>query len=84
MFVPSTILDQHVNKMQFLIGCILSSWFSCSSFHAWFTAGECDTARDHRASVISLYYSYAVDLVTDFASMKCPQVVSIVIVNIGV
>ncbi|CAL5866155.1 uncharacterized protein PFLUO_LOCUS362 [Penicillium psychrofluorescens] len=56
----------------FLIGCILSSWFSCSSFHAWFTAGECDTARDHRASVISLYYSYAVDLVTDFAIMVLP------------
>ncbi|KAI3233245.1 hypothetical protein DTO012A9_3289 [Penicillium roqueforti] len=52
----------------FIIGCILSSWFSCSSFHAWFTAGQCNTPRDHRAAVISLYYAYGVDIATDLAS----------------
>ncbi|KAF7713391.1 Uncharacterized protein PECH_001331 [Penicillium ucsense] len=56
----------------FLIGCILSSWFSCSSFHAWFTAGACGTPRDIRAATISLYYAYAVDIVTDLAIMALP------------
>ncbi|CEO59583.1 hypothetical protein PMG11_04256 [Penicillium brasilianum] len=55
-----------------LIGCILSSWFSCSSFHAWFTAGACSTPRDNRAAVISLYYAYAVDIITDLAIMALP------------
>ncbi|CAG8058304.1 unnamed protein product [Penicillium olsonii] len=55
-----------------IIGCILSSWLSCSSFHAWFTAGKCDTPRDHRAAVISLYFSYAVDIITDLAIMALP------------
>ncbi|CDM30147.1 hypothetical protein DTO013E5_8165 [Penicillium roqueforti] len=56
----------------FIIGCILSSWFSCSSFHAWFTAGQCNTPRDHRAAVISLYYAYGVDIATDLAIMILP------------
>ncbi|KAJ5951321.1 uncharacterized protein N7479_009734 [Penicillium vulpinum] len=56
----------------FIIGCIASSWVSCSSFHAWFTAGQCNTERDHRAAVISLYYSYAVDILTDLAIMILP------------
>ncbi|KAJ5286063.1 hypothetical protein N7524_001369 [Penicillium chrysogenum] len=56
----------------FIIGCILSSWLSCSSFHAWFTAGQCDTPRDHRAAVISLYYAYGVDIATDLAIMILP------------
>ncbi|KAJ5589360.1 hypothetical protein N7537_012038 [Penicillium hordei] len=56
----------------FILGCILSSWLSCSSFHAWFTAGQCDTPRDHRAAVISLYYAYGVDTVTDIAIMVLP------------
>ncbi|KAJ5436960.1 hypothetical protein N7445_007845 [Penicillium cf. griseofulvum] len=56
----------------FIIGCILSSWLSCSSFQSWFTAGKCNTERDHRAAVISLYYSYAVDIITDLAIMILP------------
>ncbi|KGO40834.1 hypothetical protein PEX2_075080 [Penicillium expansum] len=56
----------------FIIGCILSSWLSCSSFHAWFTSGQCNTPRDHRAAVISLYYAYGVDIVTDLAIMILP------------
>ncbi|KAJ5099352.1 hypothetical protein N7532_006353 [Penicillium argentinense] len=61
-----------ISCILFLIGCILSSWLSCSSFHAWFTAGGCSTARDHRAARISLYYAYAVDIVTDLAIMFLP------------
>ncbi|KAJ5159089.1 uncharacterized protein N7500_008740 [Penicillium coprophilum] len=56
----------------FLIGCIISSWRSCSSFKAWFTAGKCNTERDHRAAVISLYFAYAVDILTDLAIMILP------------
>ncbi|KAJ5827592.1 hypothetical protein N7447_004355 [Penicillium robsamsonii] len=56
----------------FIIGCIISSWLSCTSFHAWFTAGQCGTDRDHRAAVISLYYAYAVDIITDLAIMILP------------
>ncbi|KAJ5145519.1 uncharacterized protein N7515_000083 [Penicillium bovifimosum] len=56
----------------FIIGCILSSWFSCSSFHAWFTAGECSTPRDKHAAVVSLYFAYAADIVTDLAIMILP------------
>ncbi|KAJ5576441.1 hypothetical protein N7535_003367 [Penicillium sp. DV-2018c] len=56
----------------FLIGCILSSWLSCSSFHAWFTAGACSTPRDKHAAVISLYFAYGADIVTDLAIMILP------------
>lgn len=50
------------------VGCIISNFTSCSSMHAWFTAGECNTAADARAKNISLYYSLAVDLLTDMLS----------------
>ncbi|KAJ5747720.1 uncharacterized protein N7511_009416 [Penicillium nucicola] len=55
-----------------IIACIVSSWVSCESFHAWFTAGVCSTPRDHRAAVISLYFAYAMDIITDLAIMALP------------
>ncbi|KAF9894027.1 hypothetical protein FE257_008999 [Aspergillus nanangensis] len=55
-----------------LIGCILSSWLSCTSLKAWFTAGKCDTDRDHRAAAISLYFSFGVDILTDLCIMILP------------
>lgn len=55
-----------------LIGSIISSWESCSSFHAWFTPGACNTPRDDRAATISLYFSYSVDLLTDLMIMVLP------------
>jgi len=36
--------------------------------HAWFTPGECATPRDARAQIASLYYAYAVDVLTDMLS----------------
>lgn len=54
------------------VGCIISNFTSCSSMHAWFTAGECNTAADARAKNISLYYSLAVDLLTDMLIMVIP------------
>ncbi|KAG2416114.1 hypothetical protein HFD88_007306 [Aspergillus terreus] len=55
-----------------LIGSIISSWLSCSSFKAWFTAGACNKPRDHRAAAISLYFSFAVDILTDLLIMILP------------
>ncbi|KAK2599015.1 hypothetical protein QQS21_005549 [Conoideocrella luteorostrata] len=54
------------------IGCCISNFTSCSSMHAWFTAGECTTARDARAKSISLWFSLAADLTTDVLIMVVP------------
>ncbi|KAI5458332.1 hypothetical protein BGZ63DRAFT_427584 [Mariannaea sp. PMI_226] len=55
-----------------LAGAITSSMLSCSSLHAWFTAGACSTERDVKASKISLWYSFAVDIITDVIVMMLP------------
>ncbi|KAK0757885.1 hypothetical protein N5P37_009177 [Trichoderma harzianum] len=55
------------------IGCCISNFTSCSSMHAWFTAGECSTPRDARAKNISLWFSLAVDLATDLLIMAVPM-----------
>ncbi|KAL7929244.1 hypothetical protein V8C35DRAFT_315898 [Trichoderma chlorosporum] len=55
------------------IGCCISNFTSCSSLHAWFTAGECSTPRDARAKNISLWFSLAVDLATDLLIMAVPM-----------
>ncbi|KAH8816926.1 CFEM domain-containing protein [Xylogone sp. PMI_703] len=54
------------------VGCVISGFTSCSSLHAWFTAGACETARDAVAKKASLYYSLAVDLLTDLLIMSIP------------
>lgn len=54
------------------IGCIISNLTSCSSMHAWFTPGECSTHRDSIAQVASLYFSFAVDVITDLMIMLLP------------
>jgi len=55
------------------IGCVVSQFTSCSSMHAWFsTAGECQTPRDTVAKAASLWYSLAVDLLTDLMIMAIP------------
>ncbi|KAL8950597.1 MAG: hypothetical protein Q9222_003377 [Ikaeria aurantiellina] len=53
-------------------GCIVTEFTSCRTLHDWFTFGQCSTARDARASVISLFYSYAVDVITDLMIMIFP------------
>ncbi|KAI5462642.1 hypothetical protein BGZ63DRAFT_423883 [Mariannaea sp. PMI_226] len=55
-----------------LAGAITSSMLSCSSMKAWFTVGACSTPRDIKAAKISLWYSYAVDIVTDLMVMMLP------------
>jgi hypothetical protein len=54
---------------QSFIGCVVSNFTSCHSMHAWFTPGECSEPRDVRAQIASLYYAYAVDILTDLMSM---------------
>jgi hypothetical protein len=40
--------------------------------HAWFTPGLCTTPRDVRAQIASLYYAFAVDVITDLLIMFLP------------
>lgn len=50
------------------IGCCISNFTSCSSMHAWFTAGLCNTPRDTRAKNISLWFALGSDVITDLLS----------------
>ncbi|KAH7311803.1 hypothetical protein BKA65DRAFT_558443 [Rhexocercosporidium sp. MPI-PUGE-AT-0058] len=55
------------------VGCVVSQFTSCSSMHAWLSpAGLCDTPRDAVAKAASLWYSLAVDLLTDLMIMAIP------------
>ncbi|KAL8919906.1 MAG: hypothetical protein Q9172_004754 [Xanthocarpia lactea] len=56
----------------FYIGCVVTEFTSCRSLRAWFTFGQCWTDRDHRASVVSLFYAFAVDIITDLMIMMFP------------
>jgi hypothetical protein len=58
-----------LTTFQFLVGAVTSSMLSCSSMKAWFTGGACSTPRDTKAAQISLYYAFAVDILTDLMSM---------------
>ncbi|KAK2768273.1 hypothetical protein FQN54_000126 [Arachnomyces sp. PD_36] len=55
-----------------LVGCVVSNFTSCSSMHAWFTVGLCATHRDAVAQIASLYFSFAVDVITDIMIMILP------------
>ena len=50
------------------VGTCASNFTSCSSLHAWFTAGECMTPRDAKAKNVSLWVSLGSDLATDLLS----------------
>ncbi|KAL2216458.1 hypothetical protein M432DRAFT_551253 [Thermoascus aurantiacus ATCC 26904] len=54
------------------IGCVVSNFTSCSSMHAWFTVGLCTTHHDALAQIASLYYSFAVDVISDLMIMLLP------------
>ncbi|KAF2641901.1 hypothetical protein P280DRAFT_548513 [Massarina eburnea CBS 473.64] len=54
------------------IGCIISSVMSCTSLKAFFNAGSCSSPDELQNQIISLYYSYAVDVVTDLMVMFLP------------
>ncbi|KAL8724990.1 MAG: hypothetical protein Q9166_007639 [cf. Caloplaca sp. 2 TL-2023] len=56
----------------FYLGCVVTEFTSCKSLHAWFTYGQCWTQRDAKASVVSLFYAFAVDVVTDLMIMVFP------------
>ncbi|KAF1954781.1 hypothetical protein CC80DRAFT_416744 [Byssothecium circinans] len=54
------------------IGCIISSVKSCNSMSAFFRAASCDSPSELRAQIISLYYAYAIDVITDLMVMFLP------------
>ena len=53
-----------------LVGCVVTNFTSCQSMSAWFNPGACSTPRDVKAQTISLYFSFAVDVITDLMSMS--------------
>ncbi|KAH7068017.1 hypothetical protein BKA63DRAFT_104029 [Paraphoma chrysanthemicola] len=55
-----------------LIGSLTSHLTACSSMRAWFTPGACQTPRDIRSQIASLYFTYAVDVLTDLMIMALP------------
>lgn len=58
------------NDIQTLIGAVISNFTSCASMHEWFTPSQCSSRRDEIAQIASLYYAFAVDIVSDLMS-KC-------------
>lgn len=59
------------------MGNVTTHLLSCSSLHTWFTPGECQTVRDDNAQMVSLYFSYSMDVLTDLMSeSQCPTLMS--------
>ncbi|KAK4496855.1 hypothetical protein PRZ48_011304 [Zasmidium cellare] len=54
------------------IGCVISQFTSCDSIHDFTRLGACSSVRNQRAQIISLYYSFAVDVLTDILIMAFP------------
>ena len=47
---------------------MVTLFLACSSMHAWFSVGLCYTQRDIVHAAISMWYAYAVDVLTDLLS----------------
>ncbi|KAH7016580.1 uncharacterized protein B0I36DRAFT_332652 [Microdochium trichocladiopsis] len=55
-----------------LVGAMITLFLACSNMEAWFTAGMCYTPRDIVHAAISIWYAYAVDVLTDLLIMFLP------------
>ncbi|KAF2745689.1 hypothetical protein M011DRAFT_426803 [Sporormia fimetaria CBS 119925] len=55
-----------------LIGCIISYFFGCPDFGGMMMRGDCVGSDSVRSQSASLYYSYAVDVVTDLMIIALP------------
>ncbi|KAJ4256094.1 hypothetical protein NW762_009170 [Fusarium torreyae] len=55
-----------------LIGSIITLFLACSSMEAWFAVGKCTTPRDVKAAAVSMWFAYAVDVLTDLLIMLLP------------
>ncbi|KAF4457683.1 hypothetical protein F53441_443 [Fusarium austroafricanum] len=55
-----------------LIGNIITLFLACSSMEAWFAVGKCTTPRDVKAAAVSMWFAYAVDVLTDLLIMLLP------------
>ncbi|PVH99653.1 hypothetical protein DM02DRAFT_419300 [Periconia macrospinosa] len=54
------------------IGCIITSVSSCKSMKQFFQSGACASPEELEVQIISLYYSYAIDVLTDLMVMFLP------------
>lgn len=54
------------------VGCVISQFMSCDNIHDFTVLGKCSQPRNTRAQIISLYYSFSADVITDFAIMALP------------
>ncbi|KAJ3535001.1 hypothetical protein NM208_g7314 [Fusarium decemcellulare] len=55
-----------------LIVSIVAFILACSSLDDWFAIGKCTTPRDVVATAISMWYSYAADVLTNLLIMLLP------------
>ncbi|ERS99625.1 uncharacterized protein SPSK_09221 [Sporothrix schenckii 1099-18] len=55
-----------------LVGCIVTLFEACENMTAWFSVGACVSQRDIVHAAISMWYGYAVDLLTDLLIMALP------------
>jgi len=54
------------------IGCIISELTSCDHISDFTALGACISPRNQRAQIISLYYSFAADVLTELAVLALP------------
>ncbi|CAI6336544.1 unnamed protein product [Periconia digitata] len=54
------------------IGCIITSVSSCKSMRVFFRNGSCASPEELQVQIISLYYAYAIDVLTDLMVMFLP------------
>ncbi|KIH91979.1 hypothetical protein SPBR_01703 [Sporothrix brasiliensis 5110] len=52
-----------------LVGCIVTLFEACENMTAWFSVGACVSQRDIVHAAISMWYGYAVDLLTDLLTV---------------
>ena len=54
------------------IGCIVTMFTSCDSINGFMVIGQCISPQNQRAQIISLYFSFTADVVTEIAIMALP------------
>ncbi|KAJ4377189.1 hypothetical protein N0V83_000012 [Neocucurbitaria cava] len=67
--IKLSFLVLYKKLMEGLRDVYLKLWWAVT----WFTPGACQTPRDVRFQIASLYYTYAVDVLTDIMIMALPM-----------
>lgn len=63
-------VNSSLTHTQAWIGCIVSTISSCKDYGLFLRTGQCSSPAELKIQVISLYYAYAVDVLTDFMGMS--------------